>query len=105
MSRSPLLGLCGGASLSPNICSSTSSTVRPGDRDTALRASVTMQVKALWLVSAVCLAGSMVLAALYGSRFHYTISWLDIPWMRAVHGSANALGFGLAGLVGWWLRR
>ena len=27
---------------------------------------------------------------------------LDIPWMRAVHGSANALSV-LAGLVGWVL--
>lgn len=63
------------------------------------------QVKALWLVSSCSLAASMALAALYGSRFVLPVAWLDIPWMRALHGTANALGFGLMGLLGWWLRR
>jgi hypothetical protein len=47
----------------------------------------------------------MALAALYGSRAFLPVSWLDIPWMRALHGTANAFGFALAGLLGWWLRR
>lgn len=58
-------------------------------------------VRCLWTVAAVSLAGSMVLAAMYGSRFYIALSWLDIPWMRAFHGTANALGFGLAGLLAW----
>jgi hypothetical protein len=60
-------------------------------------------VRGLWAVAAVSLTGGMVLAALYGSRFYVPIPWLDIPWMRALHGTANALGFGLAGLIGWTL--
>lgn len=60
-------------------------------------------VRGLWAVSGLCLAGSMLLAAMYGTRFYAPVSWLDIPWMRALHGTANALGFGLAGLVAWRL--
>ncbi len=46
----------------------------------------------------------MVLAALYGSRFQAPpLAWLDIPWMLALHGSANALGIGVLGLWGWTL--
>jgi YndJ-like protein len=62
-------------------------------------------VRCLWAVAAVSLAGSMVLAAMYGSRFYIALSWLDIPWMRAFHGTANALGFGLAGLLAWVMAR
>ena len=43
----------------------------------------------------------MLLAALYGLRFYLPVAWLDIPWMRALHGSANALGFALPALLGW----
>jgi hypothetical protein len=43
----------------------------------------------------------MLLAALYGSRFYLAVDWLDIPWMRALHGTANAVGFGVVGLLGW----
>lgn len=55
----------------------------------------------LWSVAGLTLAFSMVLAALYGLRFYAGLDWLDIPWMRALHGTANALGFGLCGVVGW----
>ena len=44
---------------------------------------------------------TVVLALLYGCRAYFPLAWLDIPWMRAVHGTANALGFGLAGVLGW----
>ena len=27
--------------------------------------------------------------------------WLDVPWMRAVHGTVNAVGFGLGGVLAW----
>jgi hypothetical protein len=57
--------------------------------------------RVLWLVSALSLMTGMVLAAAYGLRFYMPISWLDIPWMRAVHGTANALGFAVPALVAW----
>lgn len=60
-------------------------------------------IRILWGLAGVSLVGSMALAAMYGSRFYAPVAWLDIPWMRVLHGTANALGFGLAGTVGWWL--
>jgi hypothetical protein len=57
--------------------------------------------RVLWSVTALSLAFSMILAALYGIRFYFPLTWLDIPWMRALHGTANALGFGLAGALAW----
>ena len=70
-----------------------------------VRAGSAWPPRILWAVAAVSLAPSMVLAALYGSRSYITVEWLDIPWMRAVHGTANALGFGLSGLLGWTVVR
>jgi hypothetical protein len=55
----------------------------------------------LWLIASLALGFSMMLAALYGCRFFLPVERLDIPWMRAWHGTANALGFGLAGLLAW----
>jgi hypothetical protein len=60
-------------------------------------------VRALWLIAALSLAASMILAAIYGSRAYLSVAWLDIPWMRALHGSANALGFALLGTLAWSL--
>jgi hypothetical protein len=60
-------------------------------------------IRAVWFLVAASLATGMVLAAMYGSRFYLPLAWLDIPWMRAVHGTINALGFGLAGLASWTL--
>jgi len=59
--------------------------------------------RGLWAVSAGSLAASMILAALYGSRSYAPAMALDVPWMQALHGSANALGFGLAGFLAWAL--
>jgi hypothetical protein len=42
----------------------------------------------------------MVLAGLYGSRFVAPVSWLNIPMMRALHGTLNAVGYGLLGVLG-----
>jgi hypothetical protein len=58
-------------------------------------------VRGLWVVTALSLAGSMLLAALYGWRFYLSVAWLDIPWMRALHGTANVFGFALAGTLAW----
>jgi hypothetical protein len=60
-------------------------------------------VRGLWTLSALSLVAGMTLAALYGSRSFLPWYGLDVPWMRALHGTANALGFALAGLVAWTL--
>lgn len=55
-----------------------------------------------WRVAAASLAFGMLLAALYGSRGFLAVpAWLDVPWMRAVHGSLNAVGFGFCAVLGW----
>lgn len=46
-------------------------------------------------VAAAALAVGMTLAVLYAARHWLALDWLDIPWMRGVHGSVNALGFAL----------
>jgi hypothetical protein len=69
------------------------------------RKTYPIQVRILWAISACSLTFSMILAALYGCRFFLPMAWLDIPWMRALHGSANALGFALAGLAAWTWER
>lgn len=59
--------------------------------------------RVLWTLAAVSLLAGMTLAVLYGSRFHLSaVRGLDIAWMQALHGPANALGFATAGLLGWW---
>jgi YndJ-like protein len=67
----------------------------------ALSYSQTQAARWCRFIAAMALSFSMLLAALYGLRSYLQIPWLEIPWMRALHGSANALGFGLAGLIGW----
>lgn len=59
----------------------------------------------LLAVSALALPGSMLLALGYGvAAFTGTNPlWVDISTMVAVHGSLNAFGFALCGLVGWRL--
>jgi hypothetical protein len=57
--------------------------------------------RTLWTVAGVSLIGSLALAAAYGLRSYVPVSWLDIPTMRAWHGTANAIGFALFGLMGW----
>ena len=67
----------------------------------ARRAESPQVVRILWAIAGLALTASMVLAALYGTRFYLPIAWLDIPWMRALHGTANSLGFALGGLIAW----
>lgn len=55
-----------------------------------------------WLVSSLALIAGMTLALLYAARDSVLpLPWLNIPWMRALHGTANALGFALVGAIGW----
>lgn len=65
--------------------------------------SQSLSGKILFTLCGFSLAFSMMLSALYAARFYTPLAWLDIPMMRALHGSANALGFGLAGVLGWSL--
>jgi hypothetical protein len=67
----------------------------------AARSTYPRHVRIGWFVAGVVLALGMVLSTLYGARAYFPIDWLDIPWMRALHGSGNALGFGLVGLLSW----
>jgi hypothetical protein len=62
-------------------------------------------VRGLWVVAALSLSMGMVCAALYGMRFYLPLPGLTIPWMQAVHGTLNALGFGLSGTVAWTMSR
>ena len=58
--------------------------------------------RALFLISGLSLAFGMLLAAIYATRaFILPLPWLDVPWMRALHGTANALGFGFCGVLAW----
>ena len=59
------------------------------------------RTRALWTVAAVALLGGMGLAALYGARGAAVLPSLDVPTMWALHGTANAVGFGLCGILGW----
>lgn len=67
----------------------------------AVRGPGARAARGLWGVSAVALVVGMGLAALYAGRPYLSVAWLDIPWMRALHGTAEALGFALAGVLGW----
>ena len=58
-------------------------------------------VRLLWTLTALSLAAGMILAALYGLRTWVSVSWLDMPWMWALHGTVNSLGFAVPGLIAW----
>ncbi len=53
-------------------------------------------------ISALALLLGMALALCYGWRHYFPISFLSIPWMYAVHGTLNSIGFAALGVVGWW---
>ena len=55
----------------------------------------------LWFLTGVALMAGMFLAFGYGWRHVYLIPTLSIPWMYAVHGTLNAVGFALTAILGW----
>jgi hypothetical protein len=57
--------------------------------------------RALLFVSGVCLTAGMVLAMLYALRPWCPLPSLHLPRMWAWHGSLQAFGFALCGLIGW----
>jgi hypothetical protein len=66
----------------------------------AMLGHIPLKIRLLWLCSAMALVAGMALAGLYGSRFVAPVSWLNIPMMRALHGTLNAVGYGLLGVLG-----
>lgn len=60
--------------------------------------------RGLFFVAGVSLFFGMTFAAAYAVRnFVPPMPWLTLPWMRAVHGTVNAVGFGLCGVWAWSL--
>lgn len=55
-----------------------------------------------WLIAGLALIIGMCLALGYGYRHIYLIHTLTIPWMYAVHGTLNAIGFALPAVLGWY---
>ncbi len=62
----------------------------------------TPATRALLGLAGASLFFGMGLAVLYAMRSAwFPVPWLDLAWMRALHGTANALGFGLCGVLAW----
>ena len=53
-----------------------------------------------FLAGGLALALGMVLALLYGWRYHFPIAWVTIPAMYTLHGTLNSWGFCLPCIVG-----
>ena len=60
--------------------------------------------KALLGASALSVGAPMVLAVFWAAGQHYDVPALDVPAMARIHGTLNAFGFTLAGLLGWAVR-
>ena len=60
--------------------------------------------KALLAISALSVGAPMVLAVFWAAGQHYDVPALDVPAMARIHGTLNAFGFSLAGLLGWAVR-
>jgi hypothetical protein len=70
----------------------------------ALDSSEATRARVLLAIAGISLFLGMTFAALYAVRaFTVPISGLGLPQMRLVHGSLNAIGFGLCGVLGWRL--
>lgn len=65
-----------------------------------------LTVRVGWSIAGISLIFGMSLALLYAARTYFALlPWLDLPWMRGLHGTANALGFAFCSLVSWRLAR
>ncbi|MFV0444141.1 MAG: YndJ family transporter [Planctomycetaceae bacterium] len=67
----------------------------------ARRQSADRLARSLLFLSSLSLLGTMGLSMLYGLRCWHDWDWLDIPWMRAWHGTGNALFACLLAVIGW----
>lgn len=54
-----------------------------------------------FVVSGVSLLAAMLLALGFGLRYVFPNLALTMPQMWAVHGTLNAFGFGLCGILAW----
>lgn len=74
-----------------------------GKENESVANGLPMLARVLFFVAGVSLFFGMMLAAAYAARGFSgaTMTWLTVPWMRAVHGTVNALGFGLCGVLAW----
>lgn len=70
----------------------------------AARAGEPALARVLWAVAGLSLVVGALFAAVYGTRHAAQLAWPDIPWMRVLHGTPNALGFGVAGALAWMVR-
>jgi YndJ-like protein len=57
--------------------------------------------KIFFTIGGLALLIGMALAFCYGWRSVFVIKTLTIPWMYAIHGTCNAVGFAFPVLVGW----
>jgi hypothetical protein len=72
----------------------------------ALRPQITPRAARVLLgISALSLAVGMTLVGAYTVGEFTQRYWLLVPEMARLHGTANAVGFGLCGLLGWTLER
>ncbi len=60
--------------------------------------------RALLYLSSAAVVAPMVLAVFWAAGQHYDVPALDVPAMARIHGTLNAFGFSLAGLLGWVAR-
>jgi hypothetical protein len=68
----------------------------------ALESKKSTATRLLLGVAGASLFFGMVLAALYALRTNMTVfPWLGLPQMRMLHGTVNAIGFGLCGVLAW----
>lgn len=68
----------------------------------ALETRQSVATRLLLGVSGAALFFGMVLGALFAVReFAQPFPWLGVPQMRMLHGTVNAIGFGLCGVLGW----
>lgn len=54
----------------------------------------------LMIIASLFLMAGMTLALLFGWKEILEISWISIPWMYAVHGTINSIGFALPAVMG-----
>ncbi|MCC6459363.1 MAG: YndJ family transporter [Saprospiraceae bacterium] len=66
------------------------------------RERLPVTVRISWAILAICLLFSMTLGLGYALRPYWPLEGLTIPSMRALHGTANALGLAGGGLLGWY---
>lgn len=59
----------------------------------------------LWLLAGCALCTGMTLAFLYGWRCYFPLPFLSIPFMYALHGTLNSVGFAALALLGWYVAK